>query len=488
LEFEVITNLSKRFDQTPTIMQTDDSPFGQSKSTECKSSCDSTGACSKGATEFKAKADTVRRVIRREKPVDDPLLEQWASVRLPSNYNFELQKLIQRVRTSGAKRVSLQLPEGLFRFAPILADAVQTFAGAQALVMGDVTYGACCVDDFGAALNRSELLIHFAHSCLLPIDQLLDSVRALYVFVDIRFDLWHCVQTLRRNFVDRSIDESIELLQDLKVPSDSQPEVEKKRHTTVELSGDSKAIRRLSLAGSIQFVASLPPLARELRSFGFEVQIAQSKPLSPGEVLGCTAPRLPDSIEAVVFVCDGRFHLEALMIANPQVSAFFRYDPYSKRLSRETYDQQRMLQNRQTAIRTTADLLRRAKAPTIGLLLGTLGHQGSPKLLERLRSRLQKAAPHCRTLMVLAAEVTSDLLTSFGDAVDVWVQISCPRLSIDWAHDVLSRPLLTPFEMSRALDENFRTLDQYPMDFYASFSAGDWTPNHKCGGQCECTA
>lgn len=455
--------------------------------------CSEKTNCTGQPIECKAKPETVRRVIRREKPVHDPLLEQWSSVRLPNNYNFEIQKLIQRVRSSAAKRVCLQLPEGLFRFAPILAEAVQTFAGAQALVMGDVTYGACCVDDFGASLNQSQLLIHFAHSCLVPIDQLLEEVKALYVFVDIRFDILHCVQTLRLNFVDRSIEQSIDNIGKLSIDSkekaehDEQQSKGKSNHTKVEFEKVDSQIKRLALASSIQFVSSLQVLAKELRQFGFEVQIAQSKPLSPGEVLGCTAPRLTEAIDAVVFICDGRFHLEALMIANRHIPAFFRYDPYSKKLFHESYDHDRMLHNRQNAIKTTASLIRSKADPVLGLLLGTLGHQGSPAVLTRLRARLTKEAPHCQTLLVLASEITSDLLNSFEDSIDAWVQISCPRLSIDWAHDVLSKPLLTPFELSQALDENFKTLTSYPMDFYASFSGGDWTPNHKCAGQCACS-
>ena len=41
-----------------------------------------------------------------------------------------------------------------------------------------------------------------------------------------------------------------------------------------------------------------------------------------GEVLGCTAPVVGGSAEAIVFVADGRFHLEAIMIANPDIPAF----------------------------------------------------------------------------------------------------------------------------------------------------------------------
>lgn len=43
------------------------------------------------------------------------------------------------------------------------------------------------------------------------------------------------------------------------------------------------------------------------------IVVPQAKPLSPGEVLGCTAPALPNNAEgfdALLFVADGRFHLE----------------------------------------------------------------------------------------------------------------------------------------------------------------------------------
>lgn len=53
-----------------------------------------------------------------------------------------------------------------------------------------------------------------------------------------------------------------------------------------------------------------------------------------------------------------------------------RYDPYSKVLSREHYDHQRMQTARQDAIAAART------AKSWGLILGTLGRQGSPKILE----------------------------------------------------------------------------------------------------------
>lgn len=43
---------------------------------------------------------------------------------------------------------------------------VSSFTDAETIIMGDVTYGACCVDDFTAKALGADLMIHYGHSCL----------------------------------------------------------------------------------------------------------------------------------------------------------------------------------------------------------------------------------------------------------------------------------------------------------------------------------
>ena len=107
------------------------------------------------------------------------------------------------------------------------------------------------------------------------------------------------------------------------------------------------------------------------------------KPLSPGEILGCTSPRMGDS-ENLIYLGDGRFHLESAMIANPHLNAYrsvickdnrfqfkyilylfhSRYDPYSKFFTREYYDHELMKKNRKEAIDKASE------SDTWGLILG----------------------------------------------------------------------------------------------------------------------
>ena len=65
----------------------------------------------------------------------------------------------------------------------------------------------------------------------------------------------------------------------------------------------------MALVSTIQFVATLQTAAVELKTkHGFEVVIPQCKPLSPGEILGCTSPpNLKDGADILIYLGDGRW-------------------------------------------------------------------------------------------------------------------------------------------------------------------------------------
>jgi len=326
-------------------------------------------------------------------------------------------------------------------FATTISDIIEQFTGAETVIMADVTYGACCVDDFSAKALGCDFMVHYGHSCLVPVDQT-SSIKMLYVFVDIKLDSLHFIETLKAN-----------------LPAE-QP---------------------LSLVSTIQFVATLQAVAKELRDVGYTVQVPQIKPLSPGEILGCTSPDMSGS-ENLVYLGDGRFHLESAMIANPSISAY-RYDPYSKVFSREYYDHDLMKRNRKNAIEKAVE------AQTWGLILGTLGRQGNPNILHHLKSKCE--AKGKKIVTILLSEIFPQKLALMSE-VGAWVQIACPRLSIDWGM-AFPAPILSPYEAAVALAEIEWQAEIYPMDFYATNSLGPWTPNHKpsgCGGggcgKCEC--
>lgn len=74
------------------------------------------------------------------------------------------------------------------------------------------------------------------------------------------------------------------------------------------------------------------------------------------------------------------------MIANPGIPAF-RYDPYSKKLTRERYDHREMRTLRDDAVQTARNSIKEFEkheddVPLWGVILGTLGRQGSFKQMK----------------------------------------------------------------------------------------------------------
>ena len=47
--------------------------------------------------------------------------------------------------------------------------------------MGDVTYGACCVDDFTARALGCDFMVHYGHSCLGELYMNRKSIQTLVV-------------------------------------------------------------------------------------------------------------------------------------------------------------------------------------------------------------------------------------------------------------------------------------------------------------------
>ncbi|KRY61530.1 Diphthamide biosynthesis protein 1 [Trichinella britovi] len=321
----------------------------------------------------------MRRSIVRGIPVEileDEKLNAAVNM-LPSNYDFEIHKTIWKIRREKIKRVYLQFPEGLLLFSCLIADILEEF-------VQDTT--GCSV---------------------------------LYVFVSIKFDTGHFIDTVRHNFNPNS---------------------------------------RLALVSTVQFISSLQA-ARKALSNDFKIELPQVAPLSPGEVLGCTAPRFNENMDAVIFVGDGRFHLESVMIANPDVPAF-KYDPYGKKCFREHYDHKTMQKQRRLSVEMASNCKK------FGLICGALGRQGNIRIMETVRDQLLAS---CREVFeFVMSEISLEKLSS-------WVQIACPRLSIDWGLQFI-KPVITPYELMVAMD-GIKWQKQYPMDYYAFESLGPWTNN-----------
>jgi len=109
-------------------------------------------------------------------------------------------------------------------------------------------------------------------------------------------------------------------------------------------------------------------------------------------------------------------------------------------------------------------------AKTFGIVLGTLGRQGNPAILSRVKKLLRERG--IPSFIVLLSEIFPTKLQMM-DTADAWVQIACPRLSVDWGH-FFPKPVLTVYELEVLLGESewLHENDGYVMDYYKSGDHG----------------
>ena len=251
----------------------------------------------------------------------------------------------------------------------------------------------------------------------------------MYIFVEIKIDIEHLVKTIILNFPKEN--------------SDS-----------------------LFFLGSLQYNSSLFVLKRKLIDCGYDknnIIIPQNKPRVIGEVIGCTSPILEKKKDNcyVIFICDGRFHMESVMIQNPNFK-FFQYNPFTKYLTIEEYDIDLMKKIRFEQI----EKLKESKF--IGVIFGTLGRQGSKGILDRINKLLDENNKDY--VNICLNEITEEKISKFPQC-DCFIQIACPRLSIDWP-DQFSKPMLTPYETYIAFGK-IEKPEIYRMDNY-SYETGEW--------------
>lgn len=313
--------------------------------------------------------------------LDNEELKAGIKFSLPPNYEFEIPKSLWRIQQERSQHVGLQFPEGLLIFASQIAALLKHFTPwpIEITILADVTYGACCIDDLTSRSIGIDLLIHYGHSCLVPIHQTV--LKCLYVFVDIIFDFKSLVNAVTNNFPIRQQNSNPSVPSQLTESELTKSQMTLSQRTKSELTeSQSRHSPSLSspsshqttnipsttesppsgnpntslipspsllmndvhydgspvivLLGTIQYSSVLHAAAHSLRDvYGVSnIIVPQELPLTAGEVLGCTSPTLTDSTNFptfVIFISDGRFHLESAMIQNPSLP-FFRYDPFTK--------------------------------------------------------------------------------------------------------------------------------------------------------------
>lgn len=316
-------------------------------------------------------------------------------------FYLEEERLKGEIEKRNAKRVLIQLPEGLKTEGPRLATIAEK-AGALAIVSADACYGACDLAVHEAEDLGADLLVHFGHSPMMT------QLRVPTIYIEAKAEVG----------INEAVNKALPYLKDWK---------------------------SLGLATTVQHVDLLSKARELLINAGKGVAIGDTGKLKyAGQVTGCNytnAKAVAKDVEAFLFIGGGKFHALGLALATSKLVIVA--DPYEKRALTIGNEVQRIIKQR------WASIYKAKKAENFGVFIGL--KSGQEKFDEALQVKKRLEKKEKKAVLLALREITPEALMQFP-TIGAFVNTACPRISLDDASKFL-KPVLTLEETSVLLGE-----------------------------------
>ena len=319
-------------------------------------------------------------------------------------YDLETEGAADEIRRLNARRVLVQLPDGLRPGGLTLAKELGQLTGAEVILSGDSCYGACDLALTQADAVGADLIIHYGHSPMLQAP----GTPVLYIEARGDFDAEALIAQARPHVKDWAT---------------------------------------IGLTATVQHVHKLEEVAECLRKAGHDALIGKAggRVAHDGQILGCdytTAQNIKDSVDGYLYIGAGVFHPIGLSIATgrPVVKA----NPYT--MTAEPLDDRQVTR---TAMKRMAAIEAAKGATRFAVIVSLKPGQLQLEAALAIQRRLEKAGKEA-TVIVLN-EVGPIQLGNFTEA-EAFVETACPRIALDGIADI-KKPVLTPAEALVALGE-----------------------------------
>ncbi|WP_297436450.1 diphthamide biosynthesis enzyme Dph2 [Thermococcus sp.] len=303
------------------------------------------------------------------------------------------REILKILRELNAKRVLIQTPEGLKREARSLADFLEE-NGIEAIISGDINYGACDPADREAKLLGCDALIHLGHSYM----TLHLEVPTIFVPAFANVDV---VPALEKN-----------------------------------LGEIRKLGKRIALVTTAQHIHQLRRARGFLEGKGFDVLVGEgdSRVSWPGQVLGCNFAAAKVNAEGVLFIGAGYFHPLGVAVATGKPT--LAVNPYSGDAIWMGGEAERLIRKRWAQIAKAMD------AQRFGVVVST--KKGQLRLAEarKIVSLLREHGKYAG--LIAMNHINYPALEGFD--FDAYVVVACPRVPMD-DYENWRKPVLTPTEV-----------------------------------------
>lgn len=313
-------------------------------------------------------------------------------------YDFEEERVIEEIKKRNARRVLLQLPEGLKKEAFKILEDVKGKTKAELIFSGRGCWGGCDLAVEEAKKIKADLLIHFGHA----------------PFVKSDFPIIYIELYSKLNIVDM-LEKEIKKLD----------------------------IKKVGLIGSVQFIRQFDRIKIFLESCDKEIIIPKKKGFSAydGHVVGCEY-NLLKGIESEVdgfLVVGNKFHSlgAALMCTNKKV---YLLDEQTGKIELMNNERDKVIRKRAIAI----DKVKQAEK--IGIVVDKKIGQYNMRIAENLRNDFEKLG---KKIIIIIVDEFNPSIMNFYD-VNAFIDTACPRIAFE-DFEKYDKPMITSREAKVAI-------------------------------------
>ncbi len=312
-------------------------------------------------------------------------------------FDLEEDRLVSEIMGRGARRILIQLPDGLKNEGVRLASIVKQKTGAETFVSAVPAWGACDLSLDAAVRLKADLLVHYGHN-----EFLRDGSNGIPVVY---------IPAKSRHEVIPVLEKSLPLLQG----------------------------KSIGLATVVQHLHTLPEMTQFLEEKGFKVQLPGRGPWAheTGQVLGCDyfgLKRIEPQVDSFLVVGSYFHGLGAsLSVEKPTILA----DPYDGTVRSLDQDRARIIRQRYAMVEKAR------QANSFGIIVSTKPGQCNPTIALNIQRQLEENGK--KAVLLYADEIVPQKLLDFK-GIEAFVDTGCPRLALDDPERFL-KPIVTRDEI-----------------------------------------
>ncbi|XP_041358576.1 2-(3-amino-3-carboxypropyl)histidine synthase subunit 2-like [Gigantopelta aegis] len=351
---------------------------------------------------------------------------------------YETERCAMWIEQGRYKRVALQFPDEFLVDSVAVVGNLEGKCDAALFILGDTSYGSCCVDEIAAEHNLADCVVHYGPACLSPICRL----PVLYVFGQKPFDVDHCVETFK------------EL-----IPSQKQKVV--LMYNTVYAYKIDVLFETLIKLYPCLLLSKLElPSSAPLETTPSEL----NKHLNTRDTPACKIPKCGRTVQLppdenidsyIVFYIGKESPTLTNLMMNFNKCPFYTYDPNTSTGRREILNINKALMKRYYMVEKAKD------ADIVGIVVGTLGVANYLQLISRLKLLIKTAGK--KSYMFVVGKLNVAKLANFPE-IDVFVLVACAENTLIDSSEFY-KPVVTPFEMEIACNKARQWTGDYITDF-----------------------